>query len=188
MGKYDYRREGIEVPYGFCGCGCGQRAPIANRNFHRMGILKGEPFRFISGHNSRRNDAEYAEENRGYETPCWIWQFATERNGYGRKVVQGVKYGAHRYYYEQQVRPLQTHEHLHHLCGIRACVRPDHLQVLSPAEHYREHRALLTVEQVREIKAQMSDEWGRCSVLARRFGVHPKTINDIKLGKTWAEV
>lgn len=35
-----------------CECGCGNPAPIANRNRKKMGWIKGEPKRFISGHNS----------------------------------------------------------------------------------------------------------------------------------------
>lgn len=36
-----------------CECGCGLPAPIADRNRREMGWVKGEPKRFISGHNCK---------------------------------------------------------------------------------------------------------------------------------------
>lgn len=43
-----------------CECGCGEPAPIANRNRLSRGIRKGEPQRFIVGHVSRA----FSEETR----------------------------------------------------------------------------------------------------------------------------
>jgi hypothetical protein len=34
-----------------CECGCGQPAPIAKTTWKRRGYIKGQPLRFISGHN-----------------------------------------------------------------------------------------------------------------------------------------
>lgn len=39
--------------YGECECGCGQPAPVARQTDRRKGYVKGEPMRFISGHNKR---------------------------------------------------------------------------------------------------------------------------------------
>lgn len=36
---------------GECGCGCGEAAPISTRTDRRYGAIKGEPRRFILGHN-----------------------------------------------------------------------------------------------------------------------------------------
>ena len=36
-----------------CECGCGQLAPIAKMTKARLGHVKGQPVRFISGHNGR---------------------------------------------------------------------------------------------------------------------------------------
>jgi hypothetical protein len=41
------------VSYGFCHCRCGQLAPIAKMTSRRLGHVKGQPIRFISGHNGR---------------------------------------------------------------------------------------------------------------------------------------
>lgn len=44
-----------------CECGCGQPAPIATRNWHKKGIAKGQPLRFICGHH-RRGKQQSKEE------------------------------------------------------------------------------------------------------------------------------
>lgn len=45
---------------GLCECGCGQPAPIAKRNRKSIGHVKGQPLRFIAGHDARKR----AEEQR----------------------------------------------------------------------------------------------------------------------------
>ena len=42
-----------EIPYGYCECGCGRKTNIAKQNNKRYGWVKGEPKRFLRGHNSR---------------------------------------------------------------------------------------------------------------------------------------
>lgn len=41
-----------------CECGCGELAPIAPRSVKKYGYLKGEPQRFIRGHENRGRTAE----------------------------------------------------------------------------------------------------------------------------------
>lgn len=40
---------------GLCACGCGQRTNVAPQTYARLGVRKGEHYRFLSGHNSRVN-------------------------------------------------------------------------------------------------------------------------------------
>lgn len=52
-----------EVPYGHCHCGCGGKAPLAQQTHRAHGYVKGEPVRYINGHNiakgrSHRNDPD----------------------------------------------------------------------------------------------------------------------------------
>src|SRR5687768_6855547 len=68
----------------------------------------------------------YLVEDRGYQTPCWVWQRAKASNGYGTVVVDGeqgrVWRRAHRHFYEQRVGPIPDGHQLDHLCRVRACV------------------------------------------------------------------
>jgi hypothetical protein len=43
-------------PIQLCECGCGQPAPIAHYTNKPMGYFKGQPIRFIHGHNARKPD------------------------------------------------------------------------------------------------------------------------------------
>jgi len=42
-----------EIPYGYCHCGCGQKTKIAKENRKKIGWTKGQPIKFICGHNAR---------------------------------------------------------------------------------------------------------------------------------------
>lgn len=74
------------------------------------------------------------------DTECWIWTGAWERRtGYGRTGPTNDRVPAHRYTYTALVGPITGDNHIHHMCGVRRCVNPEHLVQLAPAEHYRIH-------------------------------------------------
>jgi hypothetical protein len=39
---------------GLCLCGCGELTPVATRNIHRLGHVKGEHVPYVAGHNTGR--------------------------------------------------------------------------------------------------------------------------------------
>lgn len=39
---------------GLCFCGCGETTPVATRNIHRLGHIKGEHVPYVAGHNTGR--------------------------------------------------------------------------------------------------------------------------------------
>lgn len=41
------------VSVGYCQCGCGEKAPSAKQTVKKLGWVRGEPLRFIVGHNHR---------------------------------------------------------------------------------------------------------------------------------------
>lgn len=77
---------------------------------------------------------------------CWYWTGYIGRHGYGSFRLDGKRINAHRasYILFKGVPP-EGHE-IDHLCRIRKCVRPDHLEavtrqenrqrVVSPPERY----------------------------------------------------
>lgn len=167
---------------GYCQCGCGGKTPIATRTRKYLGTIKGEPLRFLRGHQNYLKP-EYIVEDRGFQTPCWTWNKSTVPNtGYGQKHVNRHPQAAHRWYWENANGPVPEGLVLDHLCRNRACVNPDHLEAVTCAENIRRgEKATLTHDQVREIRriGKASDE------LAARFGVTRWTLYDILNGRSW---
>lgn len=75
--------------------------------------------------------------------PCWLWGGAPCPNGYGKLVGDaGPMIGVHRLAYELLVGPIPEGLQLDHLCRVRTCVNPAHLEPVTGAENTR--RAKLT--------------------------------------------
>lgn len=168
--------DGSGMALGLCRCGCGHPAPIAKRTNTRQGCVKGQPQRYIVGHNRRRTPEPYRVEDRGYKTPCWVWQRFSNDDGYGLLGRYGKTYAAHRWYYEQHVGPIPPSYQVDHLCTNPSCVRPDHLEAVPHSENLRRAHGKLTVEQREEIIT--SSESARA--LARRFGVSHMTVLSVR--------
>ncbi len=116
------------MPASRCECGCG-----AETN-----IYGGVPRRFVRGHQNRKSGVDYVAEDRGHETPCWVWQRATiggHGDPYGQTWHEGRTRVAHKVLWERENGPVPDGLHLHHLCEVTLCVRPDHLMPVTPSEN-----------------------------------------------------
>jgi len=82
-------------------------------------------------------------------TKCWNWLKAKDR-GYGTKATPKGKVGAHRVEWEKRHGPIPAGMHLHHTCTNRGCVNPDHMSLLTPAEHRYLHRMMKKSTQARD--------------------------------------
>ena len=68
---------------------------------------------------------------------CWLWTGSRNNMGYG-KIKQADRRTmslAHRVSYELLVGPIPEGMQLDHLCRVRHCVRPDHLEVVTNREN-----------------------------------------------------
>lgn len=59
---------------------------------------------------------------------CWIWRGRENQDGYGRLMAGGTTQLAHRYVYSQLVGPIPEGLQIDHLCRVRMCVNPEHLE------------------------------------------------------------
>jgi hypothetical protein len=58
---------------------------------------------------------------------CWLWTACTSARGYGRVTFAGRVQMAHRVSYLLTLGPIPEDKELDHLCRVKNCVRPDHL-------------------------------------------------------------
>jgi hypothetical protein len=82
----------------------------------------------------------YTVEQRGYETECWVWARALQQTGYGAVRREGKNLRAHRWMYEQHRGPIPAGLHLDHLCCVKPCVNPTHLEPVTKRENERRAR------------------------------------------------
>ena len=73
---------------------------------------------------------------------CWIWNGSLMRNGYGA-FRSGLQYAAHRVAYTVLRGEIPIGLDLDHLCRVRRCVNPDHVEPVTRAENL--HRSPLTL-------------------------------------------
>ncbi len=75
--------------------------------------------------------------------PCWIWTAALNPYGYGRFFIETYpdrtcRYrGAHIVSYLLLIGPIPDDRELDHLCRVRNCVNPHHLEPVTHAENCR---------------------------------------------------
>lgn len=170
---------------GLCSCGCGKATGVAQRNYASRGIKKGEHYRYLPGHNNSLKGPEYKEEDRGYKTACWIWQHGRAKAGYGLIKVAGSIVTAHRAYYKRIKGPIPAGYKLDHLCRVRECVNPDHLEPVTNAENAR--RGSLTrldIYRVGRMRTLFAAGVNK-EELAKLFGVTPQYVGRIIAGKKW---
>ena len=64
---------------------------------------------------------------------CWIWTAYINRSGYGRFRHPGFRTKqSHRIAYQALVAPMPDNLHTDHLCRVRACCNPAHLEPVTP--------------------------------------------------------
>ncbi len=64
--------------------------------------------------------------------PCWIWTAATGKDGYAHLDYNGSKHQAHRTIYQLFVDDIAPELDADHLCRVRNCVNPIHIEPVVP--------------------------------------------------------
>lgn len=69
------------------------------------------------------------------KTNCWIWVGSTGTWGYGQFWDGDRTVRAHRFSYEYHIGPIPEGLHIDHLCSVRNCVNPNHLEAVTQKEN-----------------------------------------------------
>lgn len=138
-----------------------------------------------------------AELSVAEESGCIRFTGHLDGEGYGRIMVNRVKYRAHRLAYELAKGLIPDGCVVRHKCDNPSCINPSHLEVGTQADNIKDkvtrgRQALgcfigsskLTEESVRDIRS--SDL--KVSLLAERYGVSTVSIRNILRRKTWRHV
>jgi len=75
---------------------------------------------------------------------CWLWTGPVTQSGYGQMTHGGRTTGAHRASYLTFVGPIPDGYEIDHLCRVRNCVNPEHLEPVTHEENVRRAWAAVT--------------------------------------------
>lgn len=74
---------------------------------------------------------------------CWLWSGATAK-GYARFYHSGKPRQGHRVSYEHFVGPIPEGLDIDHLCRVRSCVNPAHLEPVTRRENLRRGETIIS--------------------------------------------
>lgn len=101
-----------------------------------MSSLPAQQRKRIPAHERVRRRIEKAENG------CWLWPGAKTPRGYGKAgMPNGQTVYTHRVMYEHRHGAIPEGLTLDHLCRVRSCANPDHLEAVTHIENVRRGRA-----------------------------------------------
>jgi hypothetical protein len=168
----------LTLGHGLCECGCGRSTTI----------WRGKARRYIQGHSGqlrpRAVDLDGAWSVDA-ESGCWLWQRGIHHSGYAFVARQL----AHRYVYELHRGPIPEGLTLDHLCRVRHCVNPEHLEPVTMTENLRRGRvAKVTVDQVRAMRSRVASGEMTITEAGLAYGVTYFQAWNIVRRKSWKDV
>lgn len=82
----------------------------------------------------RSREQQFLSSVRVDDNGCWIWTRSQVTNGYGA-FWDGGAITAHRWAYLHFIAPIPEGLQIDHLCRVRLCCNPQHLEPVTPAEN-----------------------------------------------------
>lgn len=133
------------------------------------------------GHGCRKPLDDWLEQDRGYKTPCWVWQGYITKDGYAQRT--GL---VHRKLYEQRHSISLQGAELDHLCRVRCCVNPDHLEPVTHQENmWRGSTTKLTPEKAELMRRVKREANLTAAQLAKAFNVGETTVRAVVNYRIW---
>lgn len=130
---------------------------------------------------------------------CWLWSGPASKNGYGVITVGHQAFAVHRVSWEKHNNEkVPSGLMVCHKCNVKLCINPDHLYIGTHNDNMRDMsnsnvlkgdknpKALLSENDVREIKQHIRERRIVYRNLAKMYGVSRQAIQDIASGRTWS--
>lgn len=134
-----------------------------------------------------RGKFDYVEEDHNYSSPCWMWQKSITKKGYAACNRNGF-YAAHQFYYAKFIGEVPSGMELDHLCKVRSCVNPYHLEVVTHIENIRRSsNPSLSIERSARIREMRRTGKFTIVYLANHFGVSKSAIKRVLNGQYWSK-
>ncbi len=77
----------------------------------------------------------FSRVNKSGPNGCWLWTGPKNKDGYGNHSENHKVVKAHRWSYEYHKTPIPEGMQIDHICRNRACVNPDHMEVVTKKEN-----------------------------------------------------
>lgn len=125
----------------FDGCG---RARYARGycEAHYQQVRLGRPLTPVAAYRPRRRVGgtlaeRLAAKSERQPDGCLLWTGSLKPNGYGKLVFEGRNLYTHRAAYEVAYGPIPPDLTVDHLCKVRHCMEPTHMELVTLAENVR---------------------------------------------------
>lgn len=158
-----------------CSCGCGLDAGVWPKTYARWGVKKGDHRSYVHGHYGRKNiDSLYIKAPSG----CWLWIGHIE-NGYGRI----GKRLAYRVTYERVHGPVPKGLELDHICRVRSCVNPDHLEPVTKVENILRGAVVkYSTATMRDVRRAIEQGYSNVAI-SRMYGMSTSHVSRVRHNK-----
>lgn len=71
------------------------------------------------------------------ENGCWLWTGCLDDSGYAAMSIRRKTVRVHVFTYTKKYGPIPAGKEIDHLCRIRRCINPDHLEPVTSQENTR---------------------------------------------------
>lgn len=117
--------------------------PNCDRVYYAKNLCEAHYSRKRNGRNMEKpvvivgNDLDRFMSHVEKTSDCWLWVGAQKGRGYGKFHLKGTASGvsAHRFAYEYFKKKISPQMQIDHLCRVKLCVNPEHLEEVTNREN-----------------------------------------------------